>query len=157
MEPIFVLDCEFRGNGKIKDIGVAFVMLQENDRFIAAKPERHALIRLGEPPKLNLFQACEIIRNMGGEEKIWASWGTNDRHELKRQTDDADLSMPVGYFHLDMAPMYAAFMGLDRPVRLKEAVSTLCGRFYGAQHHADDDAWNTARLLATMMNRFDRS
>lgn len=157
MNSIFVLDMEFTGSGRIKDIGVAFVMLQNNDRYIAAKPEHHSLIRLGEEPKFNLFQACEIIRNMGGEDAIWASWGVNDRHELKKQTDDADISMPVGYYHLDIAPMFAVFMGLDRPVRLKEAVSTICGRFLGAQHSADDDAWNTARLLSEMMNRFDRT
>jgi inhibitor of KinA sporulation pathway (predicted exonuclease) len=41
------------------------------------------------------------------------------------------------------------------PRKLKEATEDLCGRFLGAQHHADDDAYNAGRLLAAMMNRYN--
>ena len=157
MKQIFVLDLEFRASGTIKEFGIAYVIEQDNGKYIAAKPDSNYLIRLGEAPKHTLFEACEMIKNMGAQESMWASWGTNDRHELKKQTEDAMLVMPVGYFHVDIAPMYAALYGLDRPVRLKAAAEEITGRFYGSQHHAEDDAWNAARVLATLMNRFDKS
>ena len=157
MEPIFVLDLEFRSNGSIREIGIAYVIQDDNGKMMAAKPEQHYLLRLGEEPKLNLFQACEILKNMGTQDKMWASWGTSDRHELKRQTEDAFLEMPVGYFHIDIAPMYAVLFALDRPIKLKAAAEELTGIFYGSQHHGEDDAWNAARVLAALMNRFDRS
>ena len=156
MEPIFVLDLEFRSNGSIREIGIATVIQNDDGKMVAAKPEP-CLIRLGAEPKLTLFQACEILTNMGAKERMWASWGTNDRHELKRQTEDALLEMPVGYFHIDIAPMYAALFAMDRPIRLKAAAEGLMGIFYGSQHHGEDDAWNAARVLAALMNRFDRS
>ena len=149
---------EFRANKDIKDIGVAWVIDAEEGRYLAARPEKHYLIRLGpERPKWTLAEACEILERMGPKKNImWASYGTNDRHELKRQTENAMLDMPVGYFHLDIAPIAAAFMGWDMPKKLKAAVQEICGRHYGSQHHADDDAWGAARLLAALMNRFDR-
>ena len=156
MKSILVLDFEFRANGSIRDIGVALVVNYEEGRVIAARPPNHTLIKLGEPPKYTLFEGCEIIKNMGAQEMMWASWGTSDRHELKRQTDDAGIEMPVGYFHVDIAPMYAALFALDRPIKLKAATEELCGRFHGSQHHAEDDAWNAARILAELINRFDR-
>jgi inhibitor of KinA sporulation pathway (predicted exonuclease) len=156
MRPLFVLDMEFRANGDIKDIGIAYVIDQDTNKFVAAKPP-NCLIRLGEAPKHTLFEACEMLKNMDAPDSMWASWGTNDRHELKRQTEDAGLEMPVGYFHVDIAPMFAALYGLDRPVKLKAATEETTGRFYGSQHNAEDDAWNAARVLAYLMNRYDRS
>ena len=165
MEPIFVLDCEFSKNRTIKEIGVSFVIELDDGKYIAARPPDHHLIRLGNPGnaddgwtgRIELLGACEVLKNMGAPDKMWASWGTGDRHELKRQTEDAGLEMPVGYFHIDIAPMYAALMALNRPIRLKKAAEELTGRFYGAQHHADDDSYNAARILAHLMNQFDRS
>ena len=157
MNPIFVLDLEYRQSGDIKEIGIALIIETEDGKYLAAKPESNHLIRLGESPKHSLFEACEMIKNLGAEKCMWASWGTNDRHELKKQTEDAMLAMPVGYFHIDIAPMYAALYGLDRPIRLKGAAEIATGRFYGSQHHAEDDAWNAARVLAVLMNRYDRS
>lgn len=157
-QPILVLDLEFRGNGSIRDIGVAFVIQYKKGRVKASRPDHHNLIKIGEePPKYKLREACEILKNMGTQEMMWASWGTSDRHELKKQTDDLGLEMPVGYFHIDIAPMYAALFNLDRPIRLKAAAEQLTGRFIGSQHHADDDSFNAARILAELINRFDRS
>ena len=153
---ILVLDFEFKANKDIKDIGVAFIIGDEG-HYLAAKPDNHSLIRVGpEKPKRTLKEACFIIQNLNPKGITWASYGVNDRHELKRQTGEIGMNMPVGYFHIDIGPVYATFMGLDTPVKLKEAAQELTGLFYGSQHHADDDAWNAARVLAAMMNRFDR-
>lgn len=156
MEPILVLDLEFRSNGDIRDMGVAFVVQYDEGKVMASRPDRHSLIKLGDTPKFTLFEACEILKNMGTQEMMWASWGTSDRHELKKQTEDAGIEMPVGYFHIDLAPMYAALFALDRPIRLKAAHEQLVGRFMGSQHHAEDDAYAAARILAALLNRFDR-
>ena len=157
MEPIFVLDCEFNKHRSIKEIGISYVIDLDDGTYMAARPPDHHLIRVGEEPKISLLGACEILKNMGAQDKMWASWGTGDRHELKRQTEDIGVEMPVGYFHIDIAPMYAALLALNRPIRLKKAAEELTGRFYGAQHHADDDSFNAARILASLMNQFDRS
>ena len=156
-QPILVLDLEFRANGTIRDMGIAFVIQSNKGKMRASYPERHRLMRIGEPPKFTLSEACEILKNMGAPEMMWSSWGTSDRHELKKQTDDLGLEMPVGYFHIDIAPMYAALFALDRPIKLKVAAERLTGRFYGSQHHADDDSYNAARVLAELINRFDKS
>lgn len=158
MEPIFILDCEFSKHRNIKEIGVSFVIELDDGQYMAARPSDHHLIRIGETNgKISMLGACEILKNMGASDKMWASWGTGDRHELKRQTEEAGIEMPVGYFHIDIAPMYAALMALNRPIKLKKAAEELTGRFYGAQHHADDDSFNAARILAHLMNQFDRS
>ena len=154
---ILVLDMEFRSDKRIKDIGVAFIIDDDGGRYLAARPEKHYLIRLGAKPKWTLQEACFIIEGMNTKRITWASYGTNDRHELKRQTENMGLEMPVGYFHIDIAPVYAALMGLNTPVKLKAAAQEITGRYYGSQHHADDDAWNAARVLAALMNRFDRT
>ena len=153
---ILVLDMEFRSNKDIKDIGVAFIIDDGRDGFLAAKPEKHYLIRLGASPKWSLKEACFIIEGMNTKRLTWASYGTNDRHELKRQTENLGLEMPVGYFHLDIAPIYASFMRIETPIKLKAAAEAITGRYYGSQHHADDDAWNAARVLAALLNRFNR-
>ena len=165
MDPIFVIDCEFRKDRSIKEIGTSFVIELEPGNYMAARPPDHHMIRvqgLKEANnelihKVSLLGACELLKNMGAKDKMWASWGTGDRHELKRQTEEAGLEMPVGYFHIDIAPMYAALLSLNRPIRLKRAAEELTGRFYGAQHHADDDSFNAARILAHLMNQYDRS
>ena len=158
MEPIYVLDCEFNKHRDIKEIGISFVIELDNGKYMAARPSDHHLIRVGDPDKgkISLLGACEVLKNMGASDKMWASWGTGDRHELKRQTEEAGIEMPVGYFHIDVAPMFAALMGLNRPIRLKKAAEELTGHFYGAQHSGDDDSFNAARILATLMNKFDR-
>ena len=156
MEPIFVIDLEFRKSRDIKEIGISYVIQLDDGQFMAARPPDHHLIKVGKPPKVSLLGACEILKNMDAKNKMWASWGTGDRHELKRQTEEAGLEMPVGYFHIDIAPMYAALMALNRPIRLKKAAEEITGRFYGAQHHADDDSFNAARILAVLMNRYER-
>lgn len=155
---ILVLDMEFRADKTIEDIGVSWIIDGAEDQYLAARPEKHYLIRIGdEKPKSTLAEACYIIERMGTKNLMWASYGVSDRHALKRETESAGLDMPVGYFHIDIGPVYAAMMGLDQPVKLKKAAEELTGRYYGAQHHADDDAWNAARVLAAIMNRFDRS
>jgi len=122
----------------------------EKGRYQAARPLDNHLIRIGDTDagKVSLLGACEILKNMGLQEAMWASWGTADRHGLKQETGDIGIEMPVGYFHIDIAPMHAALIGLNRPIKLKQAAEELTGRFYGAQHHADDDSFNAARILA---------
>ncbi len=153
---ILVMDMEFQANKDIKEIGIAFVIDEGEGFYLAAKPEKHSLIRIGKPPKHTLKEACFIIQNLNSQRTIWASYGTNDRYELKRQTEIIGMDMPVGYFHIDIAPVYAAFMGLDIPVKLKAAAQELTGISYGSQHHVGDDSWNAARVLAALMNQFNR-
>ena len=155
MEPIFVLDLEFNRGEALTEIGICMVMELDDGKLTAARPPQY-LIKIGEEPKISLLGACEMLKNMGTERSMWASWGVADRHELKQRTQEIGVAMPVGYFHIDIGPMYAALMKLDRPIKLKRAAEELTGRFYGSQHHADDDAFNAARVLASLMNRMDR-
>ena len=79
MEPIFVLDCEFRKNRSIKEIGISYVIEVEDGQFMAARPPDHHLIRvLGENEesseihKVSLLGACELLKNMGAQDKMWS-------------------------------------------------------------------------------------
>ena len=159
MKPILIVDGEWSISGDLgtlpREIGVALVITDGDTGALAAKPERHSIMKVGDKHH-DALSVSEILLNLGSSDSHWGSYGWFDNVQLRGWFEREGLPFPLGDVHIDIASMYTAFNHLPRPVKLKSAVTEECGRFLGAQHHADDDAWNTARLLAAMMNRYER-
>jgi len=154
VEPIWIVDTE-TSYDKITEIGIAMV-IPSGPRYVCAKPERHYIIKIGLEYH-DLFGAQQILLNMGTRKGLWASYGHNDPRVLRQSFEDTGLQFPFGPTWLDIQPLYMAFQSKDRlPRKLKEATEDLCGRFLGAQHHADDDAYNAGRLLAALLNTYQK-
>ncbi len=155
MDPIWIVDTE-TSEDKITEIGIAMVIDRQEEGFICAKPERHYIIKLGED-YYTLGEACFILEALGTKQGLWASYGHNDARTLRRAIGDISQPFPFSWNYLNIEPLYMAFQSKDRlPRKLKEATEDVCGRFLGAQHHADDDAYNAGRLLAALLNTYQK-
>ena len=158
MKNILVVDGEWNtsedGIIQPKEIGVALVINAEEDTVQAAKPERHSIMPVSED-RHDALSVSQVLLNLGSNDLVWASYGWFDNVQLRGWFEREGIAFPMGTTHVDVASLYTALHRLPRSVKLKHAVENECGRFLGAQHHADDDAWNTARLLAVLMNRYE--
>jgi hypothetical protein len=154
VDPIWIVDVETSKN-EITEIGIAMLIDGPEGSVLCAKPDQHYLIKIGEPYH-TLKEATFILEAMGCGKGLWASYGHNDARILRQEFGNLSQPFPFRGRYLDIAPLYMAFQSDDMlPRKLKEATEDLCGRSLGAQHHADDDAYNAGRLLAAMMNRYN--
>ena len=160
MKPIIVIDSEWHASTTAdsiiqpKEIGVALVISGAEDTAIAAKPERHYIIKTSDEHH-DTLSVSEILLNLGSSNSIWASYSWFDNVQLRKWFENEGIPFPLGKVHMDIAAMYTVLMRILTPPKLKDATTTLCGRFLGTQHRADDDAWNAARVLAKLMNQFN--
>jgi inhibitor of KinA sporulation pathway (predicted exonuclease) len=95
-----------------------------------------------------LFGLEHVIKNL-------VVWGGNDSAYLREQLNYPE-DWPFGDRVIDVKTIYV----YERLVRgknyiggLKKALENSGDKFYGTQHRAYDDAWNTLRLLFLLMKR----
>lgn len=85
------------------------------------------------------------------KQRVWASYGDYDRRMFEKQCADRNIPYPFGTTHLNVKSLFALMMGLSHEVGLKEALERLNLPLEGQHHRGDDDAWNTAQILATLL------
>ena len=103
---------------------------------------------------LSLDEACRILREQyRGQQRLWASYGDYDRWKLQQECQARGIEYPFGPGHLNVKTLFALVHHLPREVPLDEALALADLPLEGWHHRGSDDAWNIARLLASILEK----
>ena len=101
---------------------------------------------------VSFADACSILRKeYQTRERPWASFGDYDRSQFERQCRSTGVGYPFGTRHLNVKTLFALVRKLPHEVGAAEAVALLGRSFEGTHHRGDDDAWNIAGILASLL------
>jgi inhibitor of KinA sporulation pathway (predicted exonuclease) len=96
----------------------------------------------------------KLRKEFGTTNKVWMSWGEYDKHMLRRECEAVGAEYPFRFSHINLSPLFLFFEGLSESVALEEAVKR-CGMvFDGRQHRAHNDAYMTAWVFLTLINKY---
>jgi len=100
-----------------------------------------------------LFQdACQILRDqLKTKKRSWSSFGTYDLHQFDKNCLDFGIKSPFGGRHIDIKLMATVLLGLKKAPGLKKLSAIIDVPMEGTHHRGDDDAWNTAKILAKLI------
>lgn len=98
--------------------------------------------------------ACaRLRRELGSRERPWASWGSFDRRQFERDCLATGTAYPFGHEYMDLKTVFGVMFGLHQYAGLTTAMARLGLGFEGTHHRGEDDAWNTARVAASILGR----
>jgi inhibitor of KinA sporulation pathway (predicted exonuclease) len=105
---------------------------------------------------MSFAQACETLaKQHSANRRGWTSWGDYDRKQFLRQCEATTVEYPFGRRHVNAKTVFAAAMGLRRPVGMAQALKLAELPLEGRHHRGDDDAWNIAALVLLLIERKD--
>ena len=97
-------------------------------------------------------QACEILINhYNSRNRVWASFGDYDRRMFEYQCQARSIQYPFGKTHINVKALFALRQRLPKEVGMETALEHLNIPLEGRHHRGDDDAWNTAKILAALL------
>ena len=150
---------------EIIEIGLAQLDLRTfevgDKRSILVRPERSAvssfctelttltpeMVAAG----LSLRDACALLEDEHrSRTRVWASYGDYDRRMFQEACSAAGVRYPFGPTHMNVKTAVALARGRS-PVGMRGALDVLGLPLTGTHHRGDDDAWNTARILASVL------
>ena len=103
---------------------------------------------------ISFEKACALLeREFGSRKRIWASYGDYDRTIFQRQCEVRSVDYPFSGSHINIKSLFALFYALPYEVGMPRALEMLGLPLEGTQHRGDDDAWNIAHILATLLLR----
>ena len=95
--------------------------------------------------------ACSILeRDYNTRNRLWSSWGSYDRHIFTRQCKERQVRYPFSRKHCNIKRVVKDTMKQRMPLAPMLELTGL--GVVGRQHSGADDAYNTARLLAYLIN-----
>lgn len=97
--------------------------------------------------------ACEVLRtDYGGPRHLWVSWGDYDRRMMHWQCDSFYVEYPFAQgAHLNLKQLYGDLRLGGKRKGMARALKNESLDMHGRHHRGHDDAWNTARLLAKLL------
>ena len=153
---------------EIIEIGVCRLRSSNWERYdkrsILVKPERStvspfctALTTL-TPEQVeagvSFAQACALLeKEYKTRQRIWASYGDYDRQMFERQCAARGVAYPFSATHLNIKTLFTLLRGMRHDVGMAQALQLLELPLEGTHHRGDDDAWNTALVLAKILAR----
>ncbi|MBZ0287150.1 MAG: exonuclease domain-containing protein [Anaerolineae bacterium] len=103
---------------------------------------------------MSFTAACAILeKDYKTRQRVWASYGDYDRQMFERQCAARRIPYPFGPTHLNIKSLYTLLRGLRHDVGMAQAMKLLDLPLEGRHHRGDDDAWNTALVLAKILAR----
>ncbi len=103
---------------------------------------------------ISFAEACAILRQeYASKDRVWASYGDYDRRVFEQQSQQLNVEYPFGSRHVNIKTLFALVHALPREVGLHTALNLLNFPLEGVHHRGDDDAWNTAAILAQLLGR----
>lgn len=103
---------------------------------------------------VSLADAVSILKNeYRSRDRLWASWGDYDRRQFERVCSALNVDNPFGHSHLNLKNLFAATVNC-REMGLPRACERLGLPLEGTHHRGDDDAWNIANVLCSMLKKF---
>ncbi len=98
-------------------------------------------------------QVCLMFRHMKMDKYTWASFGADHRLLIERECLVRQAPYPLNALHLDVRLLTTFHLQLVQEPSMARTLELLgLPRQEGARH-ADDAAWNTARVLAFLLSR----
>lgn len=99
-------------------------------------------------------EACEILRKeYQSKDRVWASFGDFDRHQVQSQCTASGVGYPFGSRHLNVKTLFALVHALPHEIGMAESLRLLGHPMDGTHHRGHDDAWNIAGILAELLGR----
>ena len=100
-----------------------------------------------------LSNACAILeKEYDSRQRMWASWGDYDRNQFQRNCNEYGIRYPFGPTHLNVRTLFSITLGMNHKLELDQAFRHLGWKLDGPLHRGVDDAWNTAKILAWLLN-----
>lgn len=96
--------------------------------------------------------ACSILeQDYDSRNRLWASWGHFDFRIFKDQCKRRGVRYPFSKKHGNLKRLFADVHGTR--MGIARALDALSIEPEGTAHRGVDDAWNTGRLLLTLINQ----
>ena len=103
---------------------------------------------------ITFAKACTLLQEeYRSQERVWASYGDYDRRIFERQCQARSVTYPFGTRHLNIKTLVALCYTLPSEIDLETALHTMRLPLEGTHHRGDDDAWNSAAILAELLRR----
>ena len=103
---------------------------------------------------ISFAAACELLkREYATRERVWASFGDYDRRQFERLCRSRGIGYPFGTRHINVKALFAVVQALPHEVGMEGALYQLNLPLEGTHHRGDDDAWNIALILSTLLLR----
>lgn len=93
----------------------------------------------------------KLKKDFGPSQRTWASWGAYDKNEIERECRRHSIPYPMGRNHINAKNLYALKHNLSKELGMIAALKHAGIEHEGTQHRGDDDAWNCAKLLWTVL------
>lgn len=107
----------------------------------------HITPELIQQEGISLARASKLIRNeFPTTRAYWGAWGDDDIL-IKKECIEKNAVMPFSDRFLNFQELYSMKNGLLKPVSLRNVMEKLELEFRGTHHRADDDSFNTAKVI----------
>jgi inhibitor of KinA sporulation pathway (predicted exonuclease) len=98
--------------------------------------------------------AClRLQTEFGARDYLWASWGAYDLKMFKAQCHSFAVEYPFSGKHMNLKSLFAQTVNQKQRVGMAEALKVAELPLNGTHHRGGDDAYNSARLLAFVLDK----
>jgi inhibitor of KinA sporulation pathway (predicted exonuclease) len=100
-----------------------------------------------------LKDACDLLFNeYNSKKRVWASFGDYDRRMLETDCKAHSIKYPFGKKHINVKILFALKEKLNKEMGMARGLRHLKIPLEGTHHRGVDDAYNTAKLLASCLS-----
>jgi inhibitor of KinA sporulation pathway (predicted exonuclease) len=97
--------------------------------------------------------ACDLLFNeYNSKKRVWASFGDYDRRMLETDCKAHKIKYPFGKKHINVKTLFALKEKLNKEMGMARGLKHLNISLEGTHHRGVDDAYNTAKLLASCLS-----
>lgn len=102
---------------------------------------------------IGFLEACAILEDAyTTQERLWLSWGNYDKRMFTEQCQIMGLPYPFSEKHCNLKNRFAKYEG--KRMGMASALKQRGLDLIGTHHRGDDDAWNIARLLGSLIDEY---
>lgn len=102
---------------------------------------------------VSLKDACDILfSDYNSSKRVWASFGDYDRRMFEKDCKAHKLKYPFGKKHINVKTLFALKQKLSKEMGMARGLAHLKIPLEGTHHRGVDDAYNTAKLLASCLS-----
>lgn len=102
---------------------------------------------------VTLKEACDtLFSEYNSNKRVWASFGDYDRRMFEKDCKSHNLKYPFGKKHINVKTLFALRQKLGKEMGMARGLAYLDIPLEGTHHRGVDDAYNTAKLLASCLS-----
>lgn len=103
---------------------------------------------------ISFADACDLLTHeYQASERLWGSWGNYDRRMFEEQTKLLGVPYPFSSNHFNIKKLFTDRDNKKKSLGMAAALAKLEIPLEGTHHRGGDDAWNIAKILASMLSR----